>query len=105
MNKKILMVTVDDVEFGGDYTALFLNIEELFAYLDDVKKDTGYTPKILKTEIITLQDVIAGNCNLEHDYRVETVARVVLKDEVYKAFHKVSDLENVLNFLGIHIEW
>lgn len=105
MNKKIFMITVEDIEFGGDYTALFLDIEEFLAYLDDVKKDTGCVPRILKTEIITLHDVVVGNCNLERDYRVETVARVVLKDEVFKAFHKVSDLENVLNFLGIHIEW
>lgn len=105
MNKKVLMVTVTDDELGT-FTALFVSVDELSRYLDDVKRDTGYTPKIIDCTTLTLLDVINGRCHkdIDRDARIETVAEMVLKDNVRKAFHYTRDIENVLEFLGIYVK-
>lgn len=96
-NMSIMVVTVEDAEFG-EFTGFFNTSEELLDYLRDCTE-----PYITNMETTTVTELIEGAYDLSHADRVEIVANAVLQPKVIKACKKIDQLEGILEFLGIRI--
>jgi hypothetical protein len=103
MKKNILAVTFMDGD-GEEYKGLFLSQEEISNFLRCATLD-GDTMKIIDTEMLSLEDIINGDCDksFERDYRIEIVAQIVLRENVFRACRHTRNLEGVLEFLDINV--
>lgn len=94
---KVMVVTVEDAEFG-EFTGFFNTSEELLNYLRDCTD-----PYITNMESTTVEELINGAYDLSHADRIEIVANAILQPKVIKACKKIDQLEGILEFLGIRI--
>lgn len=96
-DQSIVVATVEDAELG-EHVGFFFTAEELIAYLKECDK-----PVITDMGSVSVTDIINGAYDITHAYRVELVAKAILQPKVFKACTKWTQLEGILEFLGIYV--